>query len=89
MTPVGTGRGGLVKANATQVSTPGTSTNTTVLYIERSDTNGLCDEQWQTLLNILNNTKIEATEKLTSKCSSIQWIIDTGTSHHMTGRLDC
>jgi hypothetical protein len=34
MTPVGRGRGGLVKANATQV-----------LYTDRSDTNGLSDEQ--------------------------------------------
>jgi len=89
MTPVSRGRGGLVKANATQVSTPGTSTNTAISYTDRSDTNGLSDEQWQTLLNILNNTKIGATEKLTSKCSSIQWIIDTGTSHHITERLDC
>ncbi|KAI9383496.1 hypothetical protein POPTR_013G092801v4 [Populus trichocarpa] len=54
VTPVGRGRGGLVKANATQVS-----------YTDRSDTNGLSDEQWQTLLNILNNTKTGATEKLT------------------------
>ena len=82
MSSFGRGRGGLVRANATQISTPGTSTNL-------GDINGLSGEQWQTLLNILNSTKIGATEKLTGKCFSIQWILDTGASHHMTGRLDC
>lgn len=40
-------------------------------------------------MNILNNAKKGATEKLSGKCSSMQWIIDTGASHHMTRRLDC
>ncbi|KAJ1410810.1 Gag-polypeptide of LTR copia-type [Sesbania bispinosa] len=54
----------------------------------RSETNGLNDEQWQALLNILNNAKIGATKRLTGKCSSLHWILDTGASHHMTGRID-
>ncbi|KAB5531907.1 hypothetical protein DKX38_018577 [Salix brachista] len=60
MSSFGRGRGGLVRANATQISTPGTSTNL-------GDISGLSGEQWQTLLNILNSTKIGATEKLTGK----------------------
>ncbi|KAH7667093.1 hypothetical protein IHE45_12G037600 [Dioscorea alata] len=89
MTPIGRGHGGFVKANALQFSTPRTSMNAAISYTDRSDINGLNDEQWQTLLNILNNAKRGVTKKLNGKCSSMEWIIDTGASHHMTGRLDC
>ena len=51
----GRGRGGLARANATQI------------FKEKGDASGLSGEQWQTLLNILNTTKIGATEKLTGK----------------------
>ena len=89
MTFVGRRCGGLVKANATQVSTPRTSTNIVISDTSRSDANGLNVEQRRTLLNILNNANIEAIKKLNSKCSSIQGIINTDASHHMIGRLDC
>lgn len=44
MAPVGRGRGGFVKANALQVSTPGTSMNAAISDTDRSDVNGLNDE---------------------------------------------
>ena len=41
-------------------------------------------EQWQTLVEILNNQKANANERMTGKET---WIIDTGASNHMTGNL--
>ncbi|KAJ1406469.1 Retrovirus-related Pol polyprotein from transposon TNT 1-94 [Sesbania bispinosa] len=52
------------------------------------DGGGLNDEQWQTLVNLLNNVKLGATEKLTSKRDFVQWVIDSSVSHHMTRKLE-
>jgi len=38
-------------------------------------------------VNLLNNVKLDTTEKLTGKHNFTQWIIDIGTSHHMIGEL--
>ncbi|GAU34891.1 hypothetical protein TSUD_144220 [Trifolium subterraneum] len=45
---------------------------------------GLSAEQWQKLMEILNNQKGNNSEKMTGKEA---WIIDTGASNHMTGNL--
>jgi len=45
--------------------------------------------QWQILFNILNNSKLGATEKLIDKCSPMHWNIDNSVFHHMIGRLEC
>lgn len=83
ITAGGRGRGGTIKANVAQAAN-GVTTDT-----DKGAANGLSDEQWQMLLNLLNNTKTGAYEKLTDKHSSMQWIIDMGASHHMTRQLNC
>ncbi|KAI5402106.1 hypothetical protein KIW84_066538 [Lathyrus oleraceus] len=50
---------------------------------------GLTSDQLQTLASLLNNVKLGSIEKLNGKCSFLPWIIDTGASHHMTGKWDC
>ena len=37
-----------------------------------------------TLLNLLNNKK-DSTSRSSGKHNSMEWILDTGASHHMTG----
>ena len=49
----------------------------------------LSDEQWATLLTMLNSHKCGANEKLTSKQNILPWIIDIGASHHMIGTYEC
>ncbi|GJT64366.1 retrovirus-related pol polyprotein from transposon TNT 1-94 [Tanacetum coccineum] len=83
------GRGDGVKANVVQSSTSGARRNDVVSDVDRAAVTGLNNDQWETLKNILNATKIGANEKLTGKHTFIQWIYDSGASHHMTGWLQC
>jgi hypothetical protein len=79
---VSKGRGGFIKANTAHALVNKSNLS---LEGEQSEVAGLSDEQWKTLLHLLNNATTSSTEKL----SGMQWIIDTGASRHMTGRLDC
>ncbi|GJV48870.1 retrovirus-related pol polyprotein from transposon TNT 1-94 [Tanacetum coccineum] len=83
------GRGGGVKANVFQSSTSGARRNDVVSDVDRAAVIRLNHDQWETLKNILNVTKIRANEKLTGKHIFIQWIYDSGASHHLTGWLQC
>jgi hypothetical protein len=49
--------------------------------VDKGGLTGLSTEQWQTLMEILNNQKGNNNEKMTGKEA---WIIDTGASNHMT-----
>ena len=49
----------------------------------------LSDEQWVTLLTMLNSHKCGANEKLTGKQNILPSIIDIGASHHMTDTYEC
>ena len=81
------GRGrGMRKVNAMQTLGPGAEAN--VMASAEGKLNGLSNEQWQTLLGLLNSAKPGAPEKLTGKCMIRGWIIDSGASHHMTGQLE-
>jgi hypothetical protein len=46
---------------------------------------GLSNEQWQTLVELLNSHKGSNTERMIGKNTT--WIIDTGASNHMTGNV--
>ncbi|XP_027338026.1 uncharacterized protein LOC113851952 [Abrus precatorius] len=69
-------------AEELHISTSGTIMNDVNLEGEKVDISGLNSEQWQTLMHLLHNAKIGATELF------MNLIIDTGASHHMTGSLD-
>ena len=84
----GRGRGGTARANVVQTS--GTDgRRSVVIDSDRTGINGLSDEQWVTLLTMLNSHKCGANERLTGKQNILPWIIDTGASHHMTGTYEC
>lgn len=61
---------------------------------DRDGMSGLNDTQWRTLVNLLNGGASTSnggnggpsTEKLTGKSSSSSWILDSGASHHLTGK---
>lgn len=48
----------------------------------------LNDEQWKTLMTLLNTPRTDQSEKLNGNPESIEFIIDTGASHHMTWNLE-
>ncbi|RVW23158.1 Retrovirus-related Pol polyprotein from transposon TNT 1-94 [Vitis vinifera] len=84
----GRGRGGTARANAVQTS--GTDGGRSVVTdSDRTGISGLSDEQWATLLTMLNSHKGGANERLTGKQNILPWIIDTGASHHMTDTYEC
>ncbi|KAJ1386322.1 Retrotransposon gag domain [Sesbania bispinosa] len=82
---VGRGRGGAVRANATLVARRNASNS--LAETEKSGLAGLSNEQWQTLVDMLNNQKANINEKMTGKNIHDSWIIDTEASNHMTGNL--
>ena len=88
MTSGARGRGAVTKANVAQASAPELEPNTMITDADKSTVSGISGEQWRTLANLLNDIKLGATEKLTGKRNFVQWIIDTGASHHMTGKLE-
>ena len=53
----------------------------------KSELAGLSNEQWQSLIEMLNIRKTSENDKMTGKNSHDLWIIDTGASNHMTGNL--
>jgi len=77
------------KANATQASTLELEPNIMITDADKSTVSGLNGEQWQTLVNLLNNFKIGPAEKLTSMRNFVQWIIDISVSCHMKGKIKC
>ena len=83
----GTG-GGTARANAVQTS--GTNGGRSIVTdYDRTGISGLSDEQWATLLTMLNSHKSGANQMLTGKQNILPWIIDTGALHHMTGTYEC
>ncbi|KAJ1423125.1 Retrotransposon gag domain [Sesbania bispinosa] len=60
---IGRGRGGAVRANAAQVA--GGNASNSVAETEKSGLAGLSNEQWQTLVDMLNNQKANINEKMT------------------------
>jgi len=54
---------------------------------ENSNMIGLSKEQWQTLVELLNSSKVSPNESMTGKTKLESWILDSGASNHMTGTL--
>ena len=63
--------------------------NLTLTDNDRQGLTGFSDSQWQTLVKLLNPTKPTTDgDRLSGKNNDPVWILDTGATHHMTGRLD-
>jgi hypothetical protein len=78
----GRGRNGNVRANAAHING---ETSTAMNIPNNNALPGLSNDQWQTLVNLLNNHKVNENDKMTGK--DCEWIIDTGASNHMTGNI--
>ncbi|CAA7031059.1 unnamed protein product [Microthlaspi erraticum] len=84
-------------ANAVTAGSPSLQrANRVITDRDRDAVSGLTDEQWRGVLKLLNagrsddtNVKSGEHETQTGKSSnSSSWILDTGASHHMTGKLN-
>ena len=83
----GSGHGhGQPRANAMQTQSGQNGSAPTVTKRDHTGLPNLTEEQWTVLLSMIN-TKKNQSERLTGK-TDIEWIIDSGASHHMTGSLD-
>ncbi|KAH9689145.1 hypothetical protein KPL70_015385 [Citrus sinensis] len=80
----GRGRGGPARTNAGQVATGSNNPSGELTESAASGLNSLSSEQWNTLLNLLNSQK-DSNSRISGKRNSMEWILDTGASHHMTG----
>ncbi|WVZ09444.1 hypothetical protein V8G54_013974 [Vigna mungo] len=75
------GREVAVKATTAQTSANGGATGP-IIDVDKDGLTGLTYDQWKKLLDMLN--KVEPNEKMTCPFQYTSWIIDTGTSNHMT-----
>jgi len=77
---------GRPRANVMQTQSGQNGSASTVTEGDRTGLLNLTEEQWTVLLS-MTNTKKNQSERLTGK-TNIEWTIDSGASHHMTGSLD-
>ena len=88
----GRGKGQMTYANRVNVPSIENQNQEQVNHVhtdqDRDAVSGLSEQQWRTIKSILNAGKENTTEKLTGKLSFPSWIMDTGASHHLTGRMD-
>ncbi|KAH9705237.1 retrovirus-related pol polyprotein from transposon RE1 [Citrus sinensis] len=70
--------------NAGRVATGSNNPSGELTESAASGLSSLSSEQWNTLLNLLNSKK-DSNSRISGKRNSMEWILDTGASHHMTG----
>ena len=90
----GRGRSAVAYANVAQINGQQHTqqANYVVTEKDRDGVTGLSDNQWKSIMNILNanNAKgpTNTAETLTGMTTKPSWIWDTGASHHLTGKLE-
>ncbi|KAG7578912.1 Integrase catalytic core [Arabidopsis thaliana x Arabidopsis arenosa] len=84
----GRGRGSNPRANVSQIVTANAAAidSSEITDSDRQGLTGLSDDQWKIVKKMINTGK--ASDQLSGKKSDISWILDTGATHHMTGRSD-
>ncbi|XP_010478154.1 PREDICTED: uncharacterized protein LOC104757134 [Camelina sativa] len=86
------GRGrGVSYANAVQISAPATdhANSSVITDADRDGVAALFHAEWEGIKNLLNKRAPSAiTDRLSGTSSVLSWILDTGASHHLTGRLE-
>ncbi|KAH9754598.1 retrotran gag 3 domain-containing protein [Citrus sinensis] len=75
---------GPARANAAQVATGSNNPSGELPKSAASGLSAVSSEQWNTLLNLLNSKK-DSNLRISGKRNSMELILDTGASHHMTG----
>lgn len=86
----GRGRGSAPRANVTQIigDNP-VQANLALTDADRQGLTGFSDEQWKILKSMFPQGSTSEKERLSGKNDELLWVLDTGATHHMTGRLDC
>ncbi|XP_010419135.1 PREDICTED: uncharacterized protein LOC104704802 [Camelina sativa] len=88
----GRGRGNGGRANATQApqsnAVQAAHVGTMKVELDRSAFPQLTDDQWSAVRQFVNTTKQDSVDKLTVKRDNVDFIIDTGASHHMTWKSE-
>ncbi|XP_019096815.1 PREDICTED: uncharacterized protein LOC109131005 [Camelina sativa] len=86
----GAGRGrGVSFANAVHVAAPSNSASAHYVVTDNDrDAVKVSDSQWRAIKSLLNAGVLNELKKLSGMSSIPFWIMDTGASHHLTGRLD-
>lgn len=84
----GRGRGNNLRANITQIVNANSATvgSSEITENDRQGLLGIFDDQWKLVEKVLNASK--GSSQLSGKLNEIVWILDTGATHHMTGRSD-
>ncbi|XP_010530489.1 PREDICTED: uncharacterized protein LOC104807073 [Tarenaya hassleriana] len=85
--PSARGRGA-VRVNSVQATTPSLLGPSPSVSSDNQPPSGLSDDQWKTLVSLLNAGKIGANANSSGMSSFDSWILDTGALHHLTGRLE-
>lgn len=62
--------------------------NTTITDADRVGFGGLNDHQWKTLVRVLNERNTGDHDRFSGKFFLESWIIDSGSSHHMTCNIE-
>lgn len=86
----GRGRGSTPRANSTQIVGENAEALASPVPLTESDRQGLTgisDEQWKIIQKMVG-TKPK-TETLSGKIGSYDWVLDTGTTRHMTRQVEC
>ncbi|CAA7040888.1 unnamed protein product [Microthlaspi erraticum] len=81
----------VAQANSVMASSgaPTHVANSMVTHADRVGFSGLKEDEWHTLMQMLNERKTEkGTLSLLGMLTTNSWIIDTGASNHMTGSVD-
>lgn len=82
----------IVTANAAQVVSPQSAVAGHVVRrhadFDRSSLLQCSDEKWTSLISFINTPRPDQTEKLNGKGELVEFIIDTGASHHMTWNIN-
>nr|AWW15216.1 putative polyprotein [Leavenworthia alabamica] len=90
----GGGRGRSQSAVANRVSVPNMENlpkeqaQHVITDADRDGISGLSEQQWKAIKSILNAGQDITTEKMSGKSSCLSWVLDTGASHHLTGRYE-
>ncbi|KAG7558923.1 Ribonuclease H-like superfamily [Arabidopsis thaliana x Arabidopsis arenosa] len=78
----GRGRGYSYRANNAQTSPPSAAST------EFPDIPGVSKEAWSAIKHLLKTETSASSEKLSGKTNCVDFLIDSGASHHMTGFID-
>ena len=82
----GQGRGGSSRANAAQVNMATSGSTSEIMDRDHQGLIGISDDQWAAIQKLISAG--QSATNLSGKSNDIFWILDTGATHHMTGRLD-